>query len=33
MAKTVADVMKDVKDNEIKFVDFRLPIPVAKNST
>ena len=23
MAKTVADVMKDVKDNEIKFVDFR----------
>ena len=23
MAKTVADVMKMVKDNEIKFVDFR----------
>ena len=23
MAKTVADVMKDVKDNDIKFVDFR----------
>ncbi len=23
MAKTVADVMKDVKDHEIKFVDFR----------
>jgi glutamine synthetase len=23
MAKTVADVMKMVKDNEVKFVDFR----------
>ena len=33
MAKTVADVMKDVKDNEIKFVDFRFTDTVAKNST
>ena len=23
MAKTVADVMKMVKDNEVKFIDFR----------
>ena len=27
MAKTVADVMKMVKENEVKFVDFRFADP------
>jgi len=32
-AKTVADVMKMVKDNEVKFVDFRFTDTAARNST
>ena len=33
MAKTVADVMKMVQENEVKFVDSVSPIPAANNST
>ncbi len=33
MAKTVADVMKMVKENEVKFVDSVSPTPAAKSST
>jgi len=33
MAKTVADVMKMVKENEARFVDFRFTDTPAKNST
>ncbi len=30
---SVAKVMKMVKDNDIKFVDFRLPIRAVKSNT
>ena len=33
MAKTVADVMQMVKDNEVKFVDFRFTDTRARSST
>ena len=33
MAKTVADVLKLVKENEVKFVDFRFTDTPARNST
>jgi hypothetical protein len=29
---TAKDVMKQIKDNDIKFVDLRLPIPKASCS-
>jgi len=33
MSKSAADVLKLLKDNEVKFVDLRFTDTVAKNST